>query len=192
MKRLAAIALLVTACASAPPACRLPERDRAWIDRALEAWRFTSKEITGIGPVPDFEAVFFSSDCTLRSPNALTSEDGRHIKWTASLHGESVKMPDGSEIPAGVTSFAMGTKDQRFFVMSTPSVWEANGVGKGEDLERLMTAVLLHEASHVAQTASYGPRLGALINANHLPDSFNDNAVQERFKDNADFAASVK
>jgi hypothetical protein len=33
---------------SAPPrpACVMPDGDRAWIDRALEAWRFTSREIT--------------------------------------------------------------------------------------------------------------------------------------------------
>ena len=56
----------------------------------------------------------------------------------------------------------------------------------------MMVAVLLHEASHVAQTGPYGPRLGALIERNKLPDSFNDNSVQERFGSNEDFASSVK
>jgi hypothetical protein len=189
-----AAALTASACASAPPSptCALPEADRAWVDRSLEAWRFTSREITGIGRVPDFQAIFFSADCVLRSRNALSSPTAKGVTWTASPHGGAIALPDGSQIPAGVTSFASGAKGQRYFVMSTPSVWQAAGVGKGPELETLMVAVLLHEGSHVAQTGAYGPRLGAIIEGHHLPDSFNDNAVQERFKTNADFAASVQ
>lgn len=183
-------ALAASACASAPPPppCSLPQRDRAWVDRALEAWRFASREITEIGPVPDFQAVFFSADCVLTSGNALGGGPVEEVTWTASAHGESVPLPDGSEIPAGVTSFATG----KYFVMSTPTVWEAGKVGEGAALERLMVAVLLHEGSHVAQIKPYGPRLGALIERNQLPDSFNDNAVQERFEGNAELAASVQ
>jgi hypothetical protein len=189
-----AAALTASACVSAPmtPACALPETDRAWVDRALEAWRFTSREITGIEQVPDFQAIFFSADCVLRSGNALSSPTAQGVTWTASPHGGSIALPDGSEIPTGVTSFASGKKGLTYFVMSTPSVWQAAGVGEGPGLETTMVAVLLHEASHVAQVGPYGPRLGALIERYGLPDSFNDNAVQERFKENSEFAASVK
>jgi hypothetical protein len=189
-----AAALAASACASAPapPACALPERDRAWVDRALEAWRFASREITGIGPVSDFQAVFFSADCVLQSGNALRSPTAKGVNWIASPHHGTISLPDGSEIPAGVTSFVSGKKGQPYFVMSTPSVWEAGGVGEGSALERTMVSVLLHEGSHVAQIGPYGPRLGALIEHNHLPDSFNDNAVQDRFQANEEFAASVK
>jgi hypothetical protein len=188
-----AAVLAACACASAPPppACTLPQRDHAWIDRALEAWRFTSREITGIVHVPDVQAIFFSADCTLRSGNALTSADAQRVMWSAAPHAGKISLPDGSEIPAGVTSFAAG-KDVRYFVMATPTIWEAAHVGEGAALERMMVAVLLHEASHVAQLGPYGPRLGALIERNHLPDSFNDDAVQERFGTNAEFTASVK
>jgi hypothetical protein len=189
-----AAALTASACASAPPppACALPERDRAWVDRALEAWRFTSREITGVGRVPGFQAIFFSADCVVRSGNALSSATARGVTWTASPHRGTIALPDGSEIPVGVTSFTKGEKSSRYFVMSTPTVWQAGGVGSGPDLDTRMVAVLLHEASHVAQVGPYGPRLGALIERNHLPDSFNDDALQDRFRDNAEFAASVK
>ncbi len=190
-----AVILPVSACASspsAPPACALPERDRIWIDRALDAWRFASREITGIAPVAGFEAIFFNADCVMRSGNAFSSPTTNGVRWTTSRHAGTIAMPDGSEIPAGVTSFTAGAKGSTYFVMSTPSVWEAAGVGEGAALETTMIGVLLHEGSHVAQLAPYGPRLGALIERNHLPDSFNDNAVQERFKGNSEFAASVK
>lgn len=187
-------ALGACACASAPEprACVLPERDRAWVDRALEAWRFASREIAGIAPVSAFEGVFFSADCVLRSGNALGSATAEGVTWTATPHSGSIPLPDGSEMPVSVTSYVSGNKGAPYFVMSTPSVWEAAGVGQGAALETSMVAVLLHEASHVAQIGPYGARLGALIDRNQLPDSFNDNAVQERFKDNEEFAASVK
>ena len=189
-----AAALASSACATAPapPACALPETDRAWVDRSLEAWRFASRELTGIGEVPGFQAIFFSADCVLRSGNALSSPTAQGVAWTASAHAGTIALPDGSEIPAGVTSFTSGKKGLTYFVMSTPTVWQAAGVGERPALDALMVAVLLHEASHVAQIGPYGPRLGALIERYHLPDSFNDDAVQERFKENPEFAASVK
>jgi hypothetical protein len=195
LKALALIAAIVaTACASAtpPPACALPEKDRAWVDRALDAWRFTSREITGIGPVPNFEAVFFSADCVMTSRDALGSATADGVTWTASSHHGTIPLPDGSEMPAGVTSFVSGDKKRTYLVMSTPGIWEAAGVGEGASLETLMVAVMLHEGSHVAQIGPYGPRLDALVDRYSLPDSFDDNAVQKRFRDNEEFAASVK
>jgi len=189
-----AAALAASACASAPtqPPCRLPERDRAWVDRALEAWRFASREITGIDRVPAFQAIFFSADCVMTSGNALISPTTEGVTWTASPHGGTIALPDASRIPAGVTSFASGKNGLTYFVMSTPSVWQAAHVGEGSALEMMMVAVLLHEASHVAQIGPYGPRLGALIDRYHLPDSFNDDSLQDHFKANPEFAASVK
>lgn len=186
-------ALTAAACASAPPpACALPEADRAWVDRTIDAWRIASREITGIQPVSSAEVVLFSANCVLRSGNALGSTTADGVTWTASPNSGTVALPDGSEMPVGVTSFAAGGKDAPYFVMSTPSVWQAAGVGDGPELERLMVAVMLHESSHLAQIGPYGPRLGALIERNQLPDSFNDNAVQERFKTEIEFAESVK
>ncbi|HEX7707114.1 MAG TPA: hypothetical protein VF701_11715 [Thermoanaerobaculia bacterium] len=195
LRALALIAALVaSACASAPapPACALPERDRAWVDRAIEAWRFASREITGIGPVRDFEAIFFSDDCVLRSTNALGSGMADSVTWTATPHHGTITLPDGTDMPAGVTSFVSGDKGQTYLVMSTPGVWEAAGVGEGSSLETLMVAVMLHEGSHVAQIGPYGPRLEALIERNSLPDSFDDNVVQKRFQNDEEFVASVK
>lgn len=199
---LLAIALAASACATAPvgvepaaapPACSLSDIDRAWIDRALAAWRFASREITGVDRMPGFRAIFFDADCVLTSENALSSPTAEAVKWTASRHAGEVALPDGKRIPAGVTSFTSGEKGSSyFFVMSTPSVWEAGGVGQGDDLKTTMVAVLLHEGSHVAQLAPYGPRLGSLIERYSLPDSFSDDTMQERFRENAEFTASVK
>ena len=142
--------------------------------------------------MPEFQAIFFDADCVLTSDNALSSPTAEAVRWTASRHEGEVVLPDGKRIPAGVTSFSSGEKETYFFVMSTPSVWEAGRVGEGESLKTTMVGVLLHEGSHVAQLAPYGPRLGSLIERHSLPDSFSDDTMQERFGANAEFTASVK
>jgi hypothetical protein len=191
--------LAASACTSAAPPdraapksppCSLPEADRAWVDRALEAWRFTSREITGIALVPAFQAILFSADCVLTSDTALSSPTAEGVTWTAVPHAGEIALPDGSRIPAGVTSYASGDEGLTYFVMATPSVWLSAGVVREIDRTTLVP-VLLHEASHVAQIGPYGRRLGALIEKHALPDSFNDDAVQERFEAEAEFAASI-
>ena len=176
--------------ASASPVCALTESDRAWIDRALEAWRLASREFTGIGSVTDCKAIFFSADCVLTSDDAFSRPTVDGITWNALPHSGSIDLPEDKQIPVGVTSFAAGPEGSRYFVMSTPSVWTAAGVG-GPGLETTMVAVLLHEATHVAQLGPYGKRLGALIERHSLPDSFSDDTLQERFGANQEFTAAV-
>ena len=198
-----AAALAACACALAPaektqpappPACALPKDDREWIERALAAWRLTSREITGITRLPPSRAIFFSADCVLASDGALAVDDAGTgtAEWTTETHSGEIVLPDGKPLPSGVVSFASGEDGRFFFVMSTPSVWEAAGVGEGEDLRRMMVAVMIHEASHVAQIVQYGPRLASLIERHSLPDSFNDDSMQERFSGDEEFAASIR
>ncbi len=177
--------------AATSPACSFSEGDRAWVERALEAWRLTSREITGIGFVPDFQVILCDASCVLTSRDALSSPTAEGVTWSAAPHDGTITAPNGNEVPVGITVLMSREKGVAFFVMSTPSVWAANGAGEGPDLERTMVSVLLHEASHVAQIGPYGKLLGKLIEENSLPDSFNDNAVEERFGSNAEFAASI-
>ena len=173
-------------------ACAVSGADRAWIERALDAWRFTSREITHIHVAGDFKAVFFDANCVLTSSNALTSANARGVTWTATPHSGTITLPSGEQMPAGVTSFTSADEHQAYLVMSTPSVWRAGGVDNaGIGLETMMVAVLLHEGSHVVQAATYGARIGALAERNHLPESFNDDSLQREFESNADFSASV-
>jgi hypothetical protein len=76
--------------------------------------------------------------------------------------------------------------------MSAPSVWRAGNVPPGPmGLETLMVAVMLHEASHIAQSNTYGARITALSQRYNLPDDFNDDSLQHDFEPNAEFSASV-
>ncbi|MEZ5957506.1 MAG: hypothetical protein R3C27_09885 [Hyphomonadaceae bacterium] len=189
--------LALTACATAPspaaaPACVVSQEDRAWIDASIGAWFFSAREITGVATQP-IEAVFFDERCVLTGANAFTAERAEGVVWSAHAHNGQITLPDGQTMPAGVTSFASAEGGRAFFVMSTPSVWRAAGVSNdGLGLEAMMTAVLLHEATHVAQAQTFGARIGTIVEANNLPDDFNDDSIQQRFGANAEFAASVE
>ncbi len=192
--------LLLAGCArqnspvavSASPTCRVSDQDMARIEQSMAAWHFTSRHITKIGAVDDLDAIFFDEHCTLASTDAMTGLGANGATYAARPHGELVTLPDGRDIPVGPTSFTHSQGDRTFFVMSLPSVWRATGVDPGVfGLEALMTAVLLHEGSHVVQSPTYGQRVSLLSQRHDLPEDFNDDSIQHRFRDNQEFSASV-
>ena len=194
MRLLPAALLLLAAPAGAQtaPACALSPSDQAWLNQAMTAWNYTSQDITGIGRVKRITAIFFDADCLVKSSSAM---NGGPNRWEASRHGGKVPMPGGGTMEPGVTSFAMSDEKSgdSYFVMSTPSIWgqalkSSNGLGS---LELLMTAVVLHEATHVAQMPTYGKSVGRIAVANQLPEDFNDDTIQERFEKEAAFKESI-
>lgn len=187
-----AVALLSTGCAGAPapPACAMPPDDMAWIEKSVTAWRFAANAISGISTLERFEAMFFSADCILSSRTVLRSDEPP--AWTTRTHQGTLTLPDSEEMPAGVVSTTIETDDGAFFVMSTPSVWRAGKVDGGAlGLETLMTAVLIHEGTHVSQFSTYGRRISAFVAQHSLPESFNDDSLQTQFRDDAEFSQSV-
>lgn len=184
------LALLAAALAGPQAPCALSPSDQAWVDASAAAWNDTSERITRIGHGQAIQAVFFDARCVVTSATAM---NGGAQAWSATPHSGKIKIPNGAEIPAGVTSFAMGGEGKNFFVMSTPSVWRAanksdNGLGS---LETLMTHVVLHEGTHVAQIPTYGLRMEKLSKRFGLPESFNDDSIQERFQSEPAFAGSI-
>jgi hypothetical protein len=135
------------------------------------------------------QAIIFDADCQVSSSTAMT---GGAKVWTAQAHTGEVVLPDGNELPARVASFAAPAPDGSFFVMAAPSIWRAAGVQSAElGLERLMTAVMLHEAAHVLQFPAYGRRINRLVETYNLPNDFSDDSIQKRFEADADFASSI-
>jgi hypothetical protein len=55
-----------------------------------------------------------------------------------------------------------------------------------------MTAVMLHEGTHVAQMPTYGAEIGRIAARNRLPESFSDDSIQAEFGKNSEFTASVE
>jgi hypothetical protein len=176
-----------------PLACDVSTADRAWIKRALDAWRLTAREITHLDLSRRFKAVFFDSSCVLTSDTALSSSNAAGIVWSAAPHTGEIVIPNGSRIPSGVISFSGAGNDSPYFVMSTPSIWRmANVPARQMDLETLMVFVLIHEGSHVAQSPTYGAQIGPIAVEAGLPEGFNDDSMQEVFGSNPAFVDSIR
>jgi hypothetical protein len=185
------LAALLAAAAAGAPACTPAAADLAWLDEARAAWRLKLRRIPELTPPPKVSVVLFDRRCRWSSPDALQPRVS--VRWSGTVHGGRVLLADGSRIPVGVTSFAgEATGGGSTFVMALPSVWaQAKVPGGPLGLDLLTKAVLLHEASHVAQPALIG-RVGRLVRQKGFGARFNDDSIQQRFAGNAAFAASVK
>jgi hypothetical protein len=193
MKRIAItiglVVLGVSAASAQPAACSLSAADQAWLDSSMRAWDYASTHISGIGHVKKIQAVIFDKDCVVTSTTAM---NGGPNLWSATLHHGKVTLPDGTSLQPQVISFAGSVGDNAFFVMSTPTVWRAANVSPhGMTMDNLMTAVLLHEATHVAHVPTYGVQIQRIVNRYHLGEDFNDDSIQQHFKGNAEIAESV-
>jgi hypothetical protein len=112
--------------------------------------------------------------------------------WIGRLHNGQVTLPDAAIVPAHVTSFAGSTNNGAFFVMAAPSIWRQEGVTGGAiSLENLMTAVMLHEASHMLQFRTYGQQIEQFVAHNNLPENFTDDSIQVEMENEAEFASSM-
>lgn len=180
----------IIAAAAAASLCSPAESDGRWIDGARTAWRNRLAAIPELQAPPAVEVILFDHRCRLSSADAL--DDRASARWSGATHAGSIRLADGSSIPVGVTSFAGEGKRGSSFVMALPSIWaEAKVRTAPLDLDRLTTAVLLHEASHVAQ-GRLMTRVGALVRQRGFGKDFNDDSIQLRFEKNAAFAASVR
>lgn len=185
-----ALGLAATGDAASAAPCRFSPSDQQWLSRSVSAWHVARTQLLGRRDSGPIQAIVFDQHCALRSQTAFNRTSGR---WQASpISGPSLRVGD-QDIPVGVFSAALADEKAQRFVMSTPTVWTAGKVAPGVlGLDRLMTAVLLHEATHLYQMRSYGARIGQLQARERIPDGdFDDDAIQRRFEHDKGFADSI-
>lgn len=182
-----AAALALAASAGCEPAAT----DRRWVEEARAAWRLQLRRIPELVPPPRVSVILFDRRCRWVSSDALGRQG--QARWAGTVHGGRVLLADGSRIPARVVSLAGESNGGGpSFAMALPSVWAAEGSRAGPvGLDRLTKAVLLHEASHVAQGRLLA-RVGALVRTAGFGSNFDDDSIQRRFERNAAFSASMK
>jgi hypothetical protein len=110
--------------------------------------------------------------------------------WKSEPHSGTVRLPDGNEAPAQVTSFA--GKDEKtqadFFVMALPSVWQGAKIPIAADPKGL-TAVFLHEYSHTRQIEPLKEVFAAANAARKMDDDTNDDSLQKHFQSDPIYVA---
>lgn len=160
--------------------------DAAWLGEAVTTWRFVAREKLRLPSDRTPRMVVFDKGCVFDVPAGAAT-----LPKEGTPHAGKVRLPDGTEIPAGVVSFAKPEGATTLLVMSLPSVWRGK-VTSGLGLERLMHAVLLHEATHTAHADFVFRRLDELTRRYGLPDDINDDSLQDAYKANPAYVADYE
>lgn len=158
--------------------------ERAWVENALHASDDVMLRRLRLPPDPRPIIIVFNDRCRFESRTGLG--------WLGTPHRGKIALPDGSKADAVITSFAsrVGMRGQRFFVMALPSVWRTGKTINSDD--RLgLTGVFLHEFSHTRQMDVLQGRFEAAEAVYKMPDDFNDDSIQMRFRSDPAYAASI-
>jgi hypothetical protein len=168
------------------PSCSM-DAASPWVEKWFSAWETASRKILELPDAPAPTMVFFDSTCVYTtSPIAAHGAPavkgpkflGQEIPWRAVVHDTSVTMPDSSQRPIGLMSFASSTPGTGpYFVMAAPEIWAR--VGARDDNPGL--AVFLHEFTHTRQMGAFRDQLGPIDSAWKGPDVLDDDVVQRRF-----------
>ncbi|MEZ6024505.1 MAG: hypothetical protein R3C16_14055 [Hyphomonadaceae bacterium] len=186
------LAVVLAACASSPPrtaaVCAPTEAEAAWLDASVSAWRLARRDVLKVDDAATAPTmVFFNTRCVFRGEGAAS--------WTGEPHGGQITLPDGEQMPAQITSFASSYDDDTrvYFAMALPEIWEAGGIRSQQlGLERLMTAVMLHEMTHTRQFDDYIPRIIAASQTYGFGDDLTDDIVQDTMQGDADYVAAYE
>lgn len=181
----AVLAALFATSASAEIRCAMSPDDRQWVDGALNASDHVMLQKLHLPADPRPTILVFDRNCSFEAKSSNPD------RWVGTPHQGKIKFPDGNEMDVGVTSFASrdDKTGNRFFVMALPSIWYAANVMKPGD--RGLTGVFLHEFSHTRQMDVLKLRFDEASAIRKLPDDFTDDSIQKKFRDDADYSASV-
>jgi hypothetical protein len=171
-------------------ACKMLDGDRQWLDRSVAAWRYAAEHYGQFTVPTGARAIIGSAECVLRSDTALFQNKA---VWESFDGKGRIPIIEDFSMPLSPISQAIDVDGKATFVMSAPSIWRKSEVPGGKiGLENLMTAVFIHETSHILQQRTYMKAFSAIAKTNDLPESFNDDSIQDKFKSNKHFSSSVE
>ena len=176
----------------------------SWLNRWLGAWELVTKELLQL-PVVEPPVMLFYNDSLGYTTAAVSMPPGiemkgpmlygRQLPWKVMPHKDSMILPNKQRVPLGLMSFAGPMADGRsFFVMATPGFWKSAGVDSRElSLDKMLTAVFLHEFAHTRQYEGFGKAIDAIERDHPFTDvPLNDDIVQGYFKSDSDYVRAFR
>jgi hypothetical protein len=159
--------------------CAMSAEDQAFLDKSLATWEAVRADALRIAAAPYPSFLLFDQKCVWR--------DGK-----GAAHTGTIQLPDGSEIPAQVMTFAMAHEGKPYLVMALPAVWRAEERHRSNPrLEILLRSVFAHEMTHTRQSDSLGARVTE-IEMQHKIENLNDDIIQQRFASIDGFTAAFQ
>lgn len=175
------------------------------VDKWFVAWEFISTHKFEL-PQAAVPAILLYDDKFVYTTSAVSAPDsaaafegpallGQPLSWKWGPHHGTLMIPDSQKVPVGLMSFAAADKNKRaFFVMAAPSFWQTAGVTSKElGLEKLMTAVFLHEFAHTRQQQGMGVMVDSIEKRHPFQDpALSDDIVQHVFQQDSNYVRSFR
>lgn len=175
------------------------------VDRWFSAWEFVSTHKFELPPAAApaillYDDQFLYTTSTVSAADTATSFEGpallgRPLPWKWNRHSGELTIPDGKKVPVGLMSFAASdSSGHPFFVMAAPAFWKIAGVESKElGLDKLITAVFLHEFTHTRQQTGMGAMVSAIEKSHTFKDpELSDDIVQHTFQKDSNYVRSFR
>lgn len=184
---LAAAALMTSAGAQprSRDACVMTPAEQAWVTRSLSAWELVRAQKLRLTIESHPTMVLFDDRCRFEA------KAGASPQWRGTPHAGTIRLPDGSSIPAAVISSTSrnDSTGEVFFVMALPPIWVASKAVGMRDEDGL-TAVFVHEFSHVEQLPILQPLFDSASKHFKVPEHLSDDRLQQVFEHDTAYAAA--
>ena len=195
------IVLPRSAPAQHSPACTLSSEDVRWVQIALDGWERVSRQLLRLEPKPLPWMVLYDASCVWHLAadarrvletsvaNLTLTFAGEPVSARAGPHRGKVRLPNSSDIPP--VGLAFGSLYERepddkepFFVLALLDVWRQNvKAAKDPRLPHTMLGVFSHEVVHTWQLEAVDRRVDELKQRYAVPQTVDDDVVENRFKD---------
>lgn len=184
--------LAVTALSSAGAAhvraqvpCDMTPAEQAWVTRSLAAWNLVRTQKLRLSVESHPRMVLFDDRCRFEATA------GASPQWRGTPHQGTITLPDGNSVPAAVISSTSrnDSTGEVFFVMALPPIWVASKAVGMRDEDGL-TAVFVHEFSHVEQLPILQPLFDSASKHFKVPEHLSDDRLQQVFEHDSAYAAA--
>lgn len=187
--------------------CALRDSDVRWIQNVLDAWARASRDFLDIGAAPLPRTVVFDASCVWHMaagpgdvPESTRIETplrfaGRPVPVQGLAHDGVVPLPNGASITADIIAVAMPHRDgnEAFLVLALPDLWRRHAqASRDPHLAIRISSVALHEMVHTRQLPDLRRRVDALEERFDLPAHFDDDVVEERFRDSVAYRTTFE
>ena len=182
--------------------CPLTDTDTRWIQGLLDDWKRASREFLQIDPDPLPRMVLFNASCEWHLGNDVSDAPGVEDLDTslrfaggsspvrARSHDGTIRLPNGSRIPAEIIAVAMPGAAGRdaFLVLALPELWRRHPrASQDPHLAIRIPSVALHEMIHTRQLPDLRHRVRAIGERFDLPARLDDDVVEGRFGDSPEY-----
>lgn len=187
--------------------CSLSIEDERWMQAALDNWELATDDVLRLSQEPLPWIIYFDKSCVwhlapeennipdTEAHDSLLHYRGEPVPMRSEDHHGEIRLPNGKDIPVGVTSSTMlyNNDSTPFFVVAMPSIWaEIPGLAEAMDPTGFVLGIIAHELVHTRHLDNIARIIERDIRKRYdLPEDIDDNIVDTHFENVPGFAQAT-